>query len=465
MNTSLDTVQNIVVIGLGHVGLPLAVVLAERGHNVFGVEVNSALLQAIYAKKVGIYEPGLDAKLSAVLESGKLQVGERIPPAIHNRSYIVTVGTPIRSDYSCNLDSLRDVIIQIRHIMRDGDMVVLRSTIRPGVARRIALPMLNEAGVEFDFAFCPERIVEGKAFEELVSIPQIVGGITEKSVSRACELFATLGVETVPVNSLESAEIVKLINNMSRDLSFALSNEIATFCDVLGVDATEVMYAATKGYKRTELKSIGLVGGPCLSKDTYLFQSAFERANFEPRLTLTARSINEAMPVRGANNLAQLVRIGRSPSHQFKIGLLGLAFKGRPETRDTRGTMALAFIEALQSQMPGAVFYGFDVMVPAKDMESLGVTPRTSLIDTAIDCDAVVVLNNHPAFDHLPLTEFDSVMKNGGIVYDFWPPIGGRTVGALDNIDYLAYGDGAKLAWLRDAAAQESRHYLGLEQT
>ncbi|RMB04771.1 nucleotide sugar dehydrogenase [Eilatimonas milleporae] len=436
--------EEIVVIGLGHVGLPLAAALAGAGHRVLGIDVDRDHLADIHAGSIRIHEPGLTDLIAEGLASGRLRTAAAIPASLCVRIYIVTVGTPVHEDKSCSLDALRDAVREIARRMRPDDLVILRSTVKPGVARSLVVPMLERTGKTFGFAVCPERIVEGQALRELHTIPQIIGAADPASALRAETLFASLGVDIVHVPDVESAEMVKLINNMARDLNFALTNEIAAICDTLALDASAVIHAAVHGYKRTDLPSVGLVGGPCLSKDTYIFQSAFAGTGFEPQLTWVARQINEAMPKRGAAAIAGLLTPRFHSAGMVRVALLGLAFKGRPATADVRGTMAVPFMSALQSRLPGAVFIGFDAEVRDGDIRALGVEPASS-IEQAVDGAALtVILNNHERFDRLDLDALAGRMVAGGVIYDFWPCTdrAGPLAGA---VDYVAYGEGSQL--------------------
>jgi UDP-N-acetyl-D-mannosaminuronic acid dehydrogenase len=428
--------HTVCVIGLGYVGLTLAVVLAEAGFRVIGVEINPQVVQLVSDGKAPFVENGLDARLARQVSLGRLAVSSDWSRAKGVAVYIVTVGTPLTADGVVNLDAIRLVSERIAAEMSAGAMVVLRSTVKVGVSRQIVMPALESSGVAFDLAFCPERTVEGKALEELRSLPQIVGGLSAEAAMRAAQFFAMITPTVIRVSSLETAEMIKLVNNTQRDLLFAFANEIAGICDDVGVSAREVIQAGKMGYARSQMPLPGPVGGPCLEKDPYILAESTSAPEDLAKLSILGRKINEALPRVAIDEIKSL-----APNQEIKrIAVVGLAFKGRPETSDLRGTLAIKLITELRAQYPSAELVGFDPAVAALDVESLGLVDARSLEEAAKDADLIIFQNNNEKFQRIEFESLSAVMKTGGIIYDLWDQFDPSSVICSNDVRYAAFG-------------------------
>ena len=263
------------VIGLGYVGLTLATVLAEAGNKVIGVEKRSEVVDQTNAGMPHFSEKGLPEALSRVVQSGTLVAAQRFDPEAVCDTYIITVGTPLSSEGIVRTDMIEAASREVAANMRDGALVILRSTVKVGTTRDVVSPILAESGKRFEIAMCPERTLEGEALQELRQLPQIVGADDPAVNNRAAAVFRRLTNSIVQVSSPEAAEIIKLVDNTYRDVHFAFANEVARLCDAFEVNAHEVISSGKLGYKRTNVPMPGLVGGPCLEKDPHiLLQSA-----------------------------------------------------------------------------------------------------------------------------------------------------------------------------------------------
>src|SRR6516165_10965334 len=251
------------VIGLGYVGLTLGTVLAETGNQVIGVEKRSEVVDQTNAGVPHFSEPGLEEALSRVVGSGSLVAVQRLDSEAVCDTYIITVGTPLSSDGIVRTDMIEAASREVSANMRDGALVVLRSTVKVGITRDVVSPILAASGKRFDIAMCPERTLEGDALQELRQLPQIVGADDAAVSDRAAAVFRRLTNSIVQVSSPEAAEIIKLVDNTYRDVQFAFANEVARLCDEFEVDAQEVISSGKLGYKRTNVPKPGLVGGPC----------------------------------------------------------------------------------------------------------------------------------------------------------------------------------------------------------
>lgn len=412
--------RRVCIVGLGYVGLTLAVAMAEAGFEVYGVERSATIVEAVQSGRAHFSESGLDLRLAAQVKSGRLTASFDMPRAGECRVFIITVGTPIGDEHKTDLKAIKTVAALVRDRLQPGDMVIARSTVRVGVSRDVIQPVLAEAGVPFDLAFCPERTLEGKALLELRSLPQIVGGLTDDSVLRATNLFNFITPTTIKVRDLETAEMIKLVNNTQRDLLFAFANEIAQLCDTLGVSAPEVIRAGNMGYSRAFMPEPGPVGGPCLSKDPYILAESVALKGGEVGLTLLGRRLNEAVPAQAVRTVSELLSEARDASEVRSVGIAGLAFKGRPETSDLRGTLAIALIDELRKQFPAADVVGYDPAVPCEDIETLGIAAVDDAERLFSGAQAVLFQNNNPQFQRLDLNHLSTTMAPGAVIYDLW---------------------------------------------
>lgn len=430
----------ICIIGLGYVGLTLATVMAGSGFHVTGIEIRPDVLELLREGKSHFFEPGLEGRLKQAIRDGRISFFSEIPPGCRATVFIITVGTPLGPDGKSRMDSIGAVTDQVARVLKPDDLVVLRSTVKQGTTRKVVLPRLQAAGVQFDLAFCPERTLEGKALIELRQLPQIVGGLNLKSTIRASQVFQFLTPTVVRVSDVETAEFIKLIDNANRDIMFAYANEVARGCDVLGISAAEVIQAGKLGYPRTNLPMPGLVGGPCLEKDPYILAEGLEELGVIPEITLAARHINERQPIEVASYLSDLLNGKADFPAEPVVALMGLAFKGQPATDDLRGTLARPFLSALRQHFPNAKFRGYDAMVARGEICKLGLTPCSSIEEVVTDANLVVILNNHPAFVAMPIEILSGTLARPGLIYDFWNIFSADELSLAQGVGYVALG-------------------------
>ena len=412
---------NVCIVGLGFVGLTLAVVLGSVGFHVDGVEISEEVRTHLSGGRAHFHEPGLDNRLARLLSEGRLRISASIPVDTPATVFIVTVGTPLGDNGRVRLDMIERAAQSIRERLKPGDMVVLRSTVRLGVTRSVVMPVLDAAGVPYDIAFCPERTVEGQAMAELRLLPQVVGAFNVHARIRATRLFNFLTPTVVQVGSLEVAEMVKLMDNTYRDISFAFANELAQMCDAAGLNAVDVIKAGNLGYQRTNVPMPGPVGGPCLGKDPHILAEAMESFGFRPELTLTGRRIHEGLADWSAKIIRDAAKAMPGMPDDPVIAVMGLAFKGRPPTDDLRGTPAVAVLAALRQMFPCATFRGFDAMVtPEKIRQVFAIEPISTIQEAMLAANIVVIANNHPVFAPMPIESLADGMASPGIIYDFW---------------------------------------------
>jgi len=434
--------RNVCIMGLGYVGLTLAVVMADVGFRVHGVEIRESVVRSLLQGEPHFHEPGLAGRLARVLKSGRLSVSQHIPGNMEASVYMVTVGTPLDADGKVRVSMIINVVSEIAHHLKNGDMVAMRSTVELGTTRNVVKPILDATGCSYDLVFCPERTLEGQALRELRELPQIVGGHDRDARIRAAQVFQFLTPTVVQVSSLETAELIKLIDNAQRDVHFGLSNEVARIADAIGVSAVEVIHAGKLGYPRTNLPMPGPVGGPCLEKDSYILANGLRGFGIAPEIIMAARRTNERQPVEIVAQLRKFcLRSVAFPTAPV-VTLAGVAFKGRPETDDLRGTMAKPILAALRKAFPDAHFRGFDPVVAEQTIrDTFRLDPVASIADAFAGSHLVVIANNHPCFERMPLSALAETMARPAVIFDFWNNFGAASVELPTSVTYTGLGE------------------------
>lgn len=425
------------VFGMGFVGLTLGVTLSDAGFTVHGVESNGGRAERIAAGKPHFHEVGLDPLLKHQLSTGKFQVHTDPPAGLD--VYIIAVGTPIAEDGAPSLEAITAVSQRIAAELKEGDLVMLRSTVPVGTTRHHVMPILEEGsglvcGEDFFLAFAPERTAEGQALKELRTLPQIVGGFDRQSADMATKVFGRLSPSVIRVDTLESAEMAKLINNAFRDLSFAFANELAIICDRWNLDAFNIIEAANRGYPRNPIPvpSPG-VGGFCLTKDPIIYDWAGRSKDYEPLLPLNGRRINRRMIGLVAEKIHRFFERNELDTEGKKLFIIGFAFKGQPDTSDMRHSTTLDLLPHLREA--GFELHGYDPVVKPEEIENLGIQ-AVGLEEGFRDAAAVLVMNNHGSYPDLDLFSLVSSMEKPGLFFDAWHLFLRREVEQIEGVEY-----------------------------
>jgi UDP-N-acetyl-D-mannosaminuronic acid dehydrogenase len=330
MSESSGTLDVVVLGGGGHVGLPLSLAFAEAGLRVGIYDTNQATLDRIAAGEMPFMENGADELLRALLPTGRLTFGADAAMIGRTDQLVVVIGTPVDEFLGPSMTVFEKAVDQISPHLREGALVVLRSTVYPGTTAYVA-QHLADRGCIADVAFCPERIAEGHALEELHTLPQIVGADEDVAADRATKLFGRLASSTIRTSTKE-AELAKLFTNTWRYMKFAVANQFLMISDQAGVDYTNVLRAIREDYPRAaDLPGPGFAAGPCLFKDTMQL-AAFTSDHFP--LGQAAMQVNEGLPAYIVSALER-----RYGGLQGKtVGILGMAFKS--ESDDTRASLS-----------------------------------------------------------------------------------------------------------------------------
>ena len=395
-----DKSARIGVLGLGYVGLPLAMEFCRKGFRVLGVDVSRERVASLRKGRSYVLDVRGD-DLSRARAAGLFEADTRFDGLGACDVLIVCVQTPLRKSREPDVSNVVSAVGQIAKRLRKGQLVVLESTTFPGATDEIVRPILEErgrrVGREFFLAFSPERVDPGNPTFGITNTPKVVGGCDPVSTRLAVELYSQIVEEVVPVSSTKAAELVKLLENSFRSVNIALVNEMARVCNRLGLDVWEVVAAAaTKPFGFMPFYPGPGIGGHCIPKDPQLLAWKMRTLNFEPRLIQLASTINGAMPEYSVARLAEVLNADKKPLNGSRVLVLGVAYK--PHTSDYRESPSLDVITILREA--GAEVSYFDPYVPR--VELAGATMKSiKLSDAAIKgADCVAILTHHKDVDY-----------------------------------------------------------------
>ncbi|MGB0431813.1 MAG: nucleotide sugar dehydrogenase [Bacteroidia bacterium] len=419
------THRNIVVVGLGYVGLTMALVMADRGFNILGVDIDAQKVAMLNSGQSYVHEVGLPELLRETVNKN-FNAYTEIPEG--GDVYIISVGTPVIQKNDGKLPApilnyLDKSLEMIAKKLKPGNLVVLRSTVPVATCREFVIPRLEEltgmrCGFDFHLSFAPERTAEGKAIKELRELPQIIGGYNQDSVESTAAIFRELTSTIVRVDSLEAAEMAKLINNSFRDYVFAYSNFVSQLASKFNINIFDVINAANKGYPRDKvpLPSPG-VGGPCLTKDPYIFSSVTAKNGIEDYVFKDSRRINENMLPFTVDRLEnELTQVGKK-LNESQVLVCGLAFKGNPETGDIRNSTSVEILQLIEAR--GAKVYGYDPVSTDEEISEFNIK-AVGIPHGFVGKDAVLFLNNHKSFEKIDVFKMVRSMNESPIILDGW---------------------------------------------
>ena len=387
----------VVIGGCGHVGLPLAIALASRGARIGIYDVSQPAVDTVNAAQLPFSEPGAAEPLRAAREAGRL-VASADPAIVATAEHvIVVIGTPVDEHLNPDQAAIPNALGGCARYLRDGQILVLRSTVYPGVTALVE-KMLTGLGIDIDVAFCPERIAEGKAMTELFELPQIISARTARGVDRASALFRRLTSELV-VMTPEEAELAKLYTNVWRYIKFATANQLYMMANDRGLDFERIRQGLAQDYPRAaDMPAAGFAAGPCLFKDTMQL-AAFNNNNFA--LGHTAMTINEGMPLYLVHRLEQRFNLA-----SMTVGVLGMAFKGGSD--DIRSSLSYKLKRILAFKAKAVHCTDPYVTVDA------ALQPLQDVIDRS---DLLVIAAPHPEYRDLhtvkPVADIWNILGKG----------------------------------------------------
>jgi UDP-N-acetyl-D-mannosaminuronic acid dehydrogenase len=384
----MDPLDVVIVGGCGHVGLPLALSLAESGYRVGIDDIDAAKIDQVRSGSVPFLENGAEELLRKLLPSGRLELSSDPSQLSRTKTVILVIGTPIDEFMNPSVRVFDRVLDDLVPHLRDGSLVVLRSTVFPGTTESVER-RLRAAGLDVEVVFCPERIAEGHALEEIRSLPQLIGATSDRGFEQASRLFEPLGVNIVRTTPLE-AELAKLLTNTWRYMKFAIANQFFQIAHRSGVDYNNVLDAIRRDYPRAaDLPGPGFAAGPCLLKDTMQL-SAFTPDHFP--MGQAAMQINEGLP----NYIVDTLN-SRQPLAGRTVGILGMAFKG--ESDDPRASLSYKLRKL-------AAFKGAHVLCTDPYVRDPSFAPLETVV---ADSDILVIAAPHMAYRKLKLEGRDVV--------------------------------------------------------
>ena len=415
-----STETKIAVVGFGYVGLSIGALLSKN-NRVTAIDVNKNVIEKINKGVSHINEPGVEPLLKKAVEEKRIFATDDINFVAEADVILITVGTPLNDKYEPNLDYIKKVAENLGPLLKQGDIVILKSTVTPGTTEDVVKKILEEksnlkAGEDFGLAFCPERLAEGSAIKDLEKLPIVIGGINEKSSEKSAEFWESNGFTTVKVSSAKTAEMTKLADNLWIDLNISLGNEIAKLSEKLNVNAVEVIEAANtlpKGKHMVNILYPGSgVGGSCLVKDPWFVYHIGKKYGLESKTPKTSREINESMP----SHLFGLVKeafdeTGKNMENS-KVVVLGLAFKGG--TGDMRSTPAKPLIDLLKQSNCNIVAY--DPWVEKSEAKSVTENIIDNMEDALSEADCVIIQADHPEFREIDIEKMKTLMKTPCVV-------------------------------------------------
>ncbi len=388
--------MKVCVIGLGYIGLPLAAVLARSGHRVRGVDTDTKRVEAIRSGTLEGIEPSLDALGREAVVSGFLDPAETVSPS---EIFVVAVPTPLDENRRADLSHVEKAVDSIAPCLEPGNLVVIESTVPVGTTERMACRLLekrpdlaSEKGTpSFLVAHCPERVLPGSILEELLGVDRIVGGINPESTSSAAGFYSSFVQGTVHSTDVRTAEMCKLVENASRDVSIAFANEVSMICSRMGVDSSALVRLANR-HPRVRIMEPGPgVGGHCIPVDPWFL---VESAPLETLLIQSARKVNEAKTEWVLRRIEESVSRFETPA----VACLGLAYK--PDVNDLRESPAVFIAKALCENGNGTVrIVEPHIRALPHSLAGLARCRLVGLEEALAEARVVVLLTRHRAFD------------------------------------------------------------------
>jgi len=393
--------KRIAILGIGRVGLPLALVLAKEGYKVFGIDIDKKLINSLNQGQMPFKEKGVDKLLKANIKKNFIATADM--SVVNKCEYIIlTLGTPVDENMNPSLVQIDTALRSIKPYLKPNQVLILRSTVSPRTTEYVAR-LINKVkgltiGKNFYLAFCPERIAEGKAIKELYEIPQIIGGVDKQSAKKAEELFRVFKIKSWLTDST-SAELAKLFTNMYRYISFAIANEFMILADKHDRDIYEIVDLVNRDYKRGGLALPGFTGGACLFKDGFFLINDIPYTD----LISTAWKINEAVPLFFINDIRKKMKLADK-----KAVILGAAFKANID--DIRESLSFKVKKALERE--GAKVVMHDPLVKQYNHDLDKILKGASLVFIATKHDYYL--------KNLNIARIKKLAKKNCLICDVW---------------------------------------------
>ncbi|MFH1586456.1 MAG: nucleotide sugar dehydrogenase [Candidatus Diapherotrites archaeon] len=384
---------NVCVIGLGYVGLPLAILAAEKGHSVEGIDLNAGIVNAVNSGKSHIKDAFLEREMKKL--KGKISASTKYGAIKSSSIILVCVPTPVDERNIPDLSALKASCESVAENLKKNQLVIIESTVFPGTTEEIVLPILEKsklkAGKDFFLAHCPERIDPGNEKWTIEKIPRVLGALTANGAAKAKSFYKSiLSAEILVLNSVKAAEAVKVTENSFRDINIAFINELARSFDHMEIDIDEVIKgASTKPFGYMPFYPGPGVGGHCIPVDPYYLIEKAREKGFEHKLLSLSRKINDSMPQYVVEILLKALGENKITKQNAAISVLGVAYKA--DIDDARESPSLQIIKELN--LKGIQPKIYDPFLPRYS--------NISSLDEALNADAIILVTNHRQFSSL----------------------------------------------------------------
>jgi UDP-N-acetyl-D-mannosaminuronic acid dehydrogenase len=400
--------MKICVLGLGYIGLPTSLLLAQAGNDVLGVDPKNHIIEKLNNGELPFKEPGLDELFKKAkknfIASGSVQSSD---------VYIIAVPTPLENDMKlADLNAVKNASIAISNVIKEEQIVILESTVPPGTSEHFILPILRKKGVKtIYYAHCPERAIPGKTLHEMVNNDRIIGGLNKESVEKVKNLYASFVKGNIFLTDTKTAEFVKLMENTFRDINIALANEFSLLAEEAGINIWEAINLANKHPRVNILKPGPGVGGHCIAIDPLFLAEKSSKA----RIITLAREINSGMPVHVVKLVHEMIKDVKNPT----ITLLGLAYKGNVDDIRESPTFKIKRI----AENEGLSVKLYDPFVHRYPGNSLTIEEATK------DSDCLILITDHEIFKEidpkkLPMRHKNLIDTRNILDYDRWKKSG-----------------------------------------
>lgn len=408
-----DKSAQIAILGLGYVGLPLAVVFAESGFKVTGIDPIKSKVNDINKGKSYVLDIS-DKQINDLVKSDKLTATTDFSILADIDAVSICVPTPLRKTGDPDLSFILTVAETLQKYIHPGMAIVLESTTYPGTTRELILQKLCEEselniGEDFFLAFSPERVDPGRTDWTTINTPKVIGGITENCLKVTQSWYSQALEEVVPVSSAEVAEMAKLLENTFRMINIGMVNELAIMCDRLGVDVWEVIdAAATKPFGFMKFLPGPGLGGHCIPIDPLYLSWKLKSLNYSARFIELASEINTGMPRFAVSKIQDALNLQKKSLNGSKILILGVAYK--PDIDDLRESPALDVILYLKQKGANVNFH--DPFIPAIDHEGIKLKSISGLDEAITSADCVAIITNHSTYD------YEKILSDAKLIVD-----------------------------------------------
>ncbi|MFH1643549.1 MAG: nucleotide sugar dehydrogenase [bacterium] len=410
--------KKISVIGLGYVGLPTAVIAAQSGYDVAGFDIDLNKIEKIKNGDPTIVEPEIQERLNSVLFSEKLKISNQLEVA---DCFLITVPTPLKDDKKADMSHVFDAGRQIAQVLKPGDLVILESTVSVGTTDKLA-KLLEEIsgltlGINFYVAYCPERILPGNTFKELVENDRIIGAPCLSAAEFARKFYSKFVKGNLEITDDKTAEMVKLIENSFRDTQIAFANQVADMSEIAGIDPYNVIFLANKHPRVNILNPTCGVGGHCIAVDPWFLIDSFSE---QTKLLKVVRSINDEKPNFIVNKVLNVVENFKKQNFRNPvIAVFGVTYK--PDVDDIRESPALKIVKELNSDKKNLNLIAYDPFVVKKVFDDNNIANLTNQRNLLEKADIVLFLVKHTQFFNIKtnLLQNKNIIDACGFIYDF----------------------------------------------